>query len=134
MRPRFATLVWLGAALATFLASASLVLIRLNGEALVEATATGSAILALSFTLVGALIVARRPEQVLGWLMLFGGFSGSLNAFSGEYARYALLTAPGPWPAAGFSAWLSTWIFAPGFATIPLILLLFPTGRLPSPW
>lgn len=125
-------LVWLGAGLAIFLASASLILVRLNGEALVQATTTGSAILALSFTVVGALIVARRPEKMLGWLMLLGGFAGSLNAFSWEYARTALITAPAPWPAAALSAWLSAWVFAPGFATIPLILLLFPTGGLPS--
>lgn len=131
-RPRFALLVWLVGGLAVFLASASLVLVRLNGEALVQATTSGAAILALSFTVVGVLIAARRPAQLLGWLMLLGGFVGGLNAFSWEYARYALITSPAPWPAAGLAAWLSTWIFAPGFATIPLILLLFPTGALPS--
>lgn len=132
LKPRFAWLVWLAAGLALFLASASLVLVRLNGEALVRAATTGAAILALSFTVVGALVAARRPEKLLGWLMLPGGIAGSLNAFSWEYARYALITSRAGWPAAALSAWLSTWIFAPGFATIPLILLLFPTGALPS--
>jgi hypothetical protein len=125
-------LVWLAAGLAILLASASLVLVLRNGEALATALTTGAAILALSFSLVGAIVVARRPEQILGWLMLLGGAAGSLNAFAWEYARYALVTNPAPWPVATFSAWLSIWIFAPGFATIPLILLLFPTGKLPS--
>ena len=125
-------LVWLAAGLAIFLASASLVLLGRNGEALATALTTGAAILALSFTIVGAVVVARRPEQILGWLMLLGGFTGSLNAFTWEYARYALITNPAPWPGATFSAWLSVWVFAPGFAAIPLILLLFPTGTLPS--
>lgn len=125
-------LVWLAAGLAICLASASLVLLGRNGEALATALTTGAAILALSFTIVGAAVVARRPEQILGWLMLLGGFTGSLNAFTWEYARYALITNPAPWAGATFSAWLSVWVFAPGFAAIPLILLLFPTGTLPS--
>jgi hypothetical protein len=44
------------------------------------------------------------------------------------------LTTAGSWPFGSFFAWLSTWIFAPGFvASFPLTLLLFPTGRPPSP-
>lgn len=128
---RLAPLVFV-AALA--FAVAAVFVIPLNGREIGSADATGSAILAISFSAVGALIVVRRPENPVGWIMLLGGFCNSLNAFSWEYARYALVTAEGRRPLGHFFAWLSTWIFAPGFvASFPLTLLLFPTGRLPSP-
>jgi signal transduction histidine kinase len=94
----------------------------------------GSTILGVSFSAVGVVIVARRPENLVGWVLLFGGLCNSLNAFSSQYPEYAMLTEPGRWPSGSLFAWLSTWIFAPGLAaSFPLTLLLFPTGRPPSP-
>ena len=119
-----------GAALAFSVAAE--VMVSLNGGGITSAEATGSAILAVSFSAVGAVIVARRPENPVGWILLFGGFCNSLNAFSWEYARYAVFTAE-HLPLGAFFARLSTWVFAPGFVAFPLTLLLFPTGRPPSP-
>lgn len=114
--------------------AAAMFVVPLNGGAIGSSDTTGSVILAVSFSAVGAVIVARRPGNVVGWVLLFGGLCNSLNGFSWEYSRYALLTAAGPWPLGPFFAWLSVWIFAPGFvASFPLTLLLFPTGRPPSP-
>ncbi|MDQ4126911.1 MAG: hypothetical protein M3151_02985 [Actinomycetota bacterium] len=116
------------------LSAAALFVVPLNGGEIGSSDTTGSVILALSFSAIGAVIVFRRPENAVGWILLFGGLCNSLNGFSWEYSRYALLTAAGPWPLGPFFAWLSVWIFAPGFvASFPLTLLLFPTGRLPSP-
>ena len=115
------------------LSAATLFLVPPNGDEIGSSDTTGSVILALSFSAVGAVIVARRPENPVGWILLVGGLCNSLNGFSWEYSRYALLTAADPWPLGPFFAWISVWIFAPGFvASFPLSLLLFPTGRLPS--
>ncbi|MGH3146080.1 MAG: hypothetical protein ACRDTR_09800 [Rubrobacter sp.] len=128
---RLAPLVFAAALAFSVLA---LVVVTLNGGEIGSATATGAVILAVSFAAVGAVVVVLRPENPVGWIFLLGGFCNSLSAFSPEYARYALLTEPGRWPFGAFFAWLSTWIFAPGFvASFPLTLLLFPTGRLPAP-
>jgi hypothetical protein len=111
-----------------------MIVVPLNGGEIGSSDTTGAVILAVSFSAVGAVIVARRPENPVGWILLFAGLCNSLNGFSWEYSRYALLTAAGPWPLGPFFAWLSVWIFAPGFvASFPLTLLMFPTGRLPSP-
>jgi hypothetical protein len=129
-----ARLAPLGFVVALAFSVAALFVVPLNGGEIGSSDATGSAILAVSFSAVGAVIVARRPENPVGWILLFGGLCNSLNAFSWEYSRYALLTVEGPWPLGPFFAWLSIWIFAPGFvASFPLTLLLFPRGRLPSP-
>ena len=134
MKARAARLAPLVFAAAFFFAVAALIVVSLNGDEIGSADATGSAILAVSFSAVGAVISVRRPGNPIGWLLLLGGLCNGLNAFSWEYARYALLTTSGSWPFGPFFAWLSTWIFAPGFvASFPLALLLFPTGRPPSP-
>jgi hypothetical protein len=104
------------------------VLLGRNGEALATALTTGAAILALSFTIVGAVVVARRPEQIR-WLMLLGGFTGSLNAFTWEYARYALITSGAR--RATLSAWLSVW--ALGLAA-PSSSSSSPPARCPERW
>jgi hypothetical protein len=129
-----ARLAPLGFVAALALSVAALFVVPLNGGEIGSSDTTGSVILALSFSAVGAVIVVRRPENTIGWILLVGGLCNSMNGFSWEYSRYALLTADDPWPLGPFFAWLSVWIFAPGFvASFPLTLLLFPTGRLPSP-
>ncbi|HEX2181337.1 MAG TPA: ATP-binding protein [Rubrobacteraceae bacterium] len=121
-------------ALGLVLSVAGVVLVPLNGGDIGSAVTTGSAILGVAFSVVGAVIVARRPENLVGRLLLLGGLFNSLNAYSSQYPEYAMLTEPGLWPLGPFFAWLQTWVFAPGLAaSFPLTLLLFPTGRLPSP-
>ena len=132
MRACVARLAPLLFVVALALSVAAVVIVLLEGSELGSAEATGAVPLAVSFSAVGAVIVARRPENPVGWVFLFGGLCNSLNAFSWEYSRFALLAADGAWPFGPFLAWLSTWIFAPGFVAFPLTLLLFPTGRLPS--
>jgi hypothetical protein len=126
-------LAWMvgGAALALSVSAAFLV--EFNSGNVGSAYATVPAIWGISFSAVGVVIASRRPENVIGWVFLFGGLFHSLNAFSSEYSTYALVTSPILWPGGAFFSWLFTWVFAPGFATFPLTLLLFPTGRLPSP-
>jgi len=92
------------------------------------ADATGSAILAISFAIVGGLIVSRRGHPV-GWIMLLSGFFNSLNTISTDYSIVALDEG---WPLRALAAWLSPWVWALGAAGFPLVLLFFPTGRPPS--
>ena len=92
------------------------------------ADATGSAVLAISFAVVGGIIVARR-NHVVGWIMLLSGFFNSLNTVSTDYSVFAL---EHDWPLRALAAWLSPWVWALGAAGFPLVLLFFPTGRPPS--
>jgi len=61
------------------------VLVPLNGGDIGSATTTGSSVLGVSFSVVGAVIVARRPENLVGWLLLLGGLCNHLNAFTPQY-------------------------------------------------
>jgi len=88
----------------------------------------------LAFSTVGALIGSRRPENPIGWLFCSGAFAWILGELALEYAVYALITAPGTLPAGAWIGWFGGWARGMGWLLIvPFLLLLFPTGRLPSP-
>jgi hypothetical protein len=97
---------------------------------------TGELVLGLVLLLFGwfgALIVSRRPHHPIGWLLCAFGIVAALTDFATEYAVYGLLTRPGAVPAAGAAAWLASWIFATELALLAGLLVLFPSGRPPSP-
>jgi hypothetical protein len=81
---------------------------------------------------VGAVLAGRRPRHPVGWLMLALGLSVTLDGVTDSYARYGLLASPGAVPAVGQVRVLGD-TFALWPACIGFILLLTPTGSLPSP-
>lgn len=129
MRTRAGTVVaTLLVGFAVIVSSAGLYFIHRVHGTLDGADATGSAVLALSFSIVGWVIVARRGH-VVGWVMLLSGFFNGLNTISTDYSILALEEG---WPLRAAAAWLAPWIWALGAAGFPLVLLLFPTGRPPT--
>jgi len=82
----------------------------------------------------GAVLASRRPRHPVGWLLLaFGLLAQALTSAAEGYARYGLLVTPGTLPAASHLAALASASFIPGLGCIGFILLLTPTGSLPSP-
>ncbi len=89
---------------------------------------------AVIFTLSGLPIARRRPDNPIGWLMLAGALLSALQFLGHYYAVYGLLSHPGAVPAAWIGVWLESWIWVPTIAAVGTFpLLVFPTGRLPSP-
>ncbi len=86
----------------------------------------------LAFTIVGALIASRRPENPIGWICLVAGLFWTLIALDDQYTAYALATTGVvPFPAA--VAALSQWLWVPPVGLLSIYLILFfPDGRLPS--
>lgn len=85
------------------------------------------------FALVGGLIVARRPQNPVGWLFAATGLGFTLQQLAGHYAYHGLVTAPGSLPLTGPATWVQTWL--PAVALIGAFVLMplyFPTGRLMS--
>src|SRR5215218_9754875 len=85
----------------------------------------------LAFTIVGALIASRRPENPIGWICLVAGLFWTLIALDDQYIAYALATTGVvPLPAA---VALSQWLWVPPIGLLSIYLILFfPDGRLPS--
>ena len=87
----------------------------------------------VSAAAVGALLASRRPRHPVGWLLLGIGLGLAANVLVEPYVKYGLLVRSGSLPAApllvGFTYTpVVVWLSCAGF-----VLLLTPTGRLPSP-
>jgi signal transduction histidine kinase len=89
-------------------------------------------VMILGYTTVGALLASRVRGNPIGWLMMITGGAFMLSALSSEYAKWALVTSPGRHPLVGLAVSLNGWIGIVAIAPIPLLLILFPTGRVPS--
>jgi len=87
----------------------------------------------LAWTVVGAVIISRRPSNRIGWLLCAAGLLILLGAFA---LHYALATLLGGWPAlpgGRAAAWLAPWTTVLGLSLWFWLILLFPDGHLPSP-
>jgi hypothetical protein len=86
-----------------------------------------------TFTVMGSLIIARRPGHVIGWLLSTIGLAATLTVLAEEYAKYTLVTLPGSLSFGFTAAWVSNWLWAPSvLLPTSFLLLLFPDGQLPS--
>ena len=91
-------------------------------------------IFAISFAIVGALIVWRRPRNRIGWLCCGIGILWGFEEFVLGFSAY-LTYAPHP-PISGvhFWAWLVNWVWIlPVNLTLIFLPLLFPDGKPVSP-
>ncbi|HEX6676610.1 MAG TPA: hypothetical protein VF486_16490 [Actinomycetes bacterium] len=83
-------------------------------------------LVAVSAATVGAVLASRRPRHPVGWLLLALGLW-----FVYGYASWVLLAWRGAPPAVGSAVLDANVVVIP--ALIGFVLLLTPTGRLPSP-
>jgi hypothetical protein len=87
----------------------------------------------LAFATVGAVILARRPGNRIGWLCWAIGFAITVSILGSKqvWAVLADQDRSSAWavlPQLGTIAWLGTLL-----GLLPFLVLLFPTGRLLSP-
>jgi signal transduction histidine kinase len=130
-RARLALGLWLVLVLTV---AAALTLAAINGSLQNDpAFLVLSVAMIIGYGTVGAFIVARTAGNTIGWLMMVTAGAYVLAGLTTEYATYAYITSPGSIPGGEFAASLSNWLFLIVFAPIPIILVLFPTGRPPSP-
>jgi len=81
----------------------------------------------------GGLIASRRPDNVYGWLWLGFGLGLALQLLAESYATYALVVQPESLPVPRTISRLLGLGGPLALSVAPFLLLLFPTGRLPSP-
>ena len=86
----------------------------------------------LGLLAIGSTILARQPQNVIGWLFLAILLFFWLWSLPQNYAEYTFVTNPGSLPFGRFAAWLMTWAVVPMFSAFIGIFLLFPDGHLPS--
>jgi hypothetical protein len=91
-----------------------------------------TSMVAVGYSIVGAIVASRLPESPIGWLFCAIGLCFGFVHFSAEYVEYALLAPSRSLPAGEVFAWLSSWIWVGGLGLVVFLDLLFPNGRLPS--
>jgi len=82
---------------------------------------------------VGAVVAARRPAHPVGWLLLGIALSLTATAATAQYFVYGLLVRPGALPAARYAVLYQPATTFTALTLIGFVLLLTPTGSLPSP-
>jgi two-component system NarL family sensor kinase len=142
-RRRVVLLAWSLWALAVLAMSGDLWLYHLGRQAGgLDARVVAVGLAAVSAATVGAVVASRRPNHPVGWLLLGFGLSVNAAGVAQAYAEYGLPDRTGVLPAArdvgvlpaardvglGFPA-----IVVTALALLSFVLLLTPTGSLPSP-
>ena len=88
---------------------------------------------AVSAAAVGVVLASRRPRHPVGWLLLGMALSITSGSTLYGYRAYGLIVRPGSLPAAGYLAGLADGFVILWLSCVGFVLLLTPTGTLPSP-
>ncbi len=86
---------------------------------------------AVLYASLGAVVVRRVPNRI-GWLLLAEGAAQAVILVTSAYAMLGIVQ-PGTVPAPELVGAWSEWMFVPIVYGLAYILLIFPTGSLPSP-
>jgi signal transduction histidine kinase len=85
------------------------------------------------FAVMGALLVAKRPRNPIGWVMAAAALLIGLAPAGDAYAAWVLTGGGRPNPLVYLGAWLQSWYWLALLGLVFVYLpLLFPDGRLPS--
>jgi hypothetical protein len=104
----------------------------LDVSGLPRATDPALLIAFLTYSAVGSLIVSRRFGNRVGWIFLAAGLAVEFVLFCQEYAIHALRKAPGSLPGGSWAGLVADFAQVAALGLGTLLLLLFPTGHLPS--
>jgi hypothetical protein len=129
--PIAARVAWIICAISLALATINLVLVALNSshpDVHIPEPWIGHTVSAVAFSLVGAVVGSRRPENPIGWLFCAIGVFAAIVLLSSEYAAYALLAQPDSLPGGLAMVWIRAWVWVPYVGLFMLLFLVFPEG------
>ena len=129
---RIAAALW-AVTLLTSLAAVALTLIAWDDLKVSDGISSlNSVVAAVAYATLGVLII-RRAANLIGWIMLAVGAGLAFVVLASAYAVTGVVAHPGTLPAARLAGALSECSFSLVVFLIAFMLLLFPTGKLPSP-
>jgi hypothetical protein len=82
---------------------------------------------------VGAVLASRRPRHPVGWLLLAQVAANLTTGAAAQYLAWGQLAPGGPLPATRYVALAYPASAGGGLLLLGFVLLLTPTGKLPSP-
>ncbi|WP_283138751.1 sensor histidine kinase [Rhizohabitans arisaemae] len=89
------------------------------------------ALTGLAQVLPGVLLLRRLPRHSVAWVLTISGLAWVLDGFAVGWATYAIYVAPGT-PGASAAYWFYARFGATLLLGLPLLILMFPGGRLPT--
>ena len=122
-------LAWVLGGAVLVLAVAAVVLDALIGQLPIGIPA--GVVVVLTFAAVGLLIARRQPGNPIGWIMVVFTLVYVLGAAASDYAVLYYRLGHHGLPLAPLALLLSA-VQAPSFAMFPVVILLFPDGRVPG--
>jgi signal transduction histidine kinase len=85
----------------------------------------------LALTIPGALLLARAPRHPVAWILCIAGLHWCLDGLAESWLAYATLRDPAL-PGASVAFWAYQRLGSALLLAVPLVLLLYPGGRLPT--
>lgn len=132
----FTWVAWSAAALAAVMAAAATWLHWLNRVVDTSGLYTelwpGTVLQTLAWAVAGVLIASKRPRNPFGWLFCVAGLAQGVTSLGYEYVVAALASSGHGPPGGAWVIWLASWTWVLHIGVIPIVLLLFPDGRLLS--
>ena len=87
-----------------------------------------SFVFSLVFATISAVIIARKPQQIIGWLLVVVPLLVPIDGLAYTYLR-AHPPSPNPGSLTLFVAWFTNWDWMVFIVALSMIMQLFPTGK-----
>ncbi|MBN1093151.1 sensor histidine kinase [Blastococcus sp. TML/M2B] len=133
--PRFAVLGWTTAAVTLAAVAGSAALDLATPHAAREAVDSGAGweigLSGLLLAVPGALLVSRAPRNAVSWVVAAAALFWALDGLASSWLTYAVQSDPAL-PGASLAFWFVQRFGAWLLLGLPLLLLLYPDGRLPA--
>jgi hypothetical protein len=88
----------------------------------------------LAFALPGVVVARRQPGNPIGWILIGLGVYAGVITDAGRYAVLDYRFHHGGLPFGPAAVAVATALWTADFLVLPLVILLFPDGRLPRRW
>ena len=88
----------------------------------------------LAFAVPGVVVARRQPRNPIGWILIGLGVYAGFDTDAGRYAVFDYHFHHGGLPFGPAAALVASGLWTGEFLVLPLVILLFPDGRLPRRW
>src|SRR5271169_1065471 len=88
----------------------------------------------LAFALPGVVVARRQPGNPIGWILIGLGVDAAIYTDAGRYTVFDYHFHHGDLPFGPAAALVASGLWTMLFLVLPLVILLFPDGRLPRRW
>jgi hypothetical protein len=110
------------------------VMVLIHQTSFADSTSTATyTVFAIVFAAVGTVVARREPRNAIGWLLLFASLAVTVGSIAPGYADLDYVIDHRSLPLGPVAVLLGQ-AYVYGFIALPVIVLLFPDGRVSARW